>query len=74
MAALVSCHEPANFSLPARAGFGLSSRNPTAVRPAPAASGADVVSAIGSIIDVTRALPLSAASSLGLFILLLTSP
>jgi len=32
------------------------------------------VSAIGSIIDETRAMLLSAASSLGVFILLLTSP
>jgi hypothetical protein len=61
-------------SLPALARFGLSSRNPTAVRPAPAGSGEDFVSAIGSIIDETRAVPLSAASSLGLFTLLLTSP
>jgi len=54
--------------------FGLSSRNPTAVRPATAASGEDFVSAIGSIIDATRAVPPSAASSLGIFTLLLTSP
>jgi len=63
-----------NSSLPTVARFGLSSRNPTAVRPAPAASGEDVVSAIGSIIDETRAVPLSATSSLALFTLLLTSP
>jgi hypothetical protein len=40
----------------------------------PAASGVDFVSTIGSIIDETRAVPLSAASSFGLFTLLLTSP
>jgi hypothetical protein len=34
----------------------------------------DFVSAIGSIIDETRAVPLSAASSLGVFTLLLTIP
>jgi hypothetical protein len=61
-------------TLPGLARFGLSSRNPTAVRPTPAASGEGFVSAIGSIIDETRAVPLSAASSLGLFTLLLTSP
>jgi hypothetical protein len=59
--------------LPAVARFGLSSCDPTAVRPAPAASGEDVVSAIGSIIGETT-VPLSAASSLGLFTLLLTGP
>jgi hypothetical protein len=32
------------------------------------------VSAIGSTIDEIRAMPLSAASSLGVFTLLLTSP
>jgi hypothetical protein len=66
--------EPRDSSLPALARFGLSSRNSTAVRPVPAASGEDFVSAIGSIIDETRAVLLSAASSLGLFTLLLTSP
>jgi hypothetical protein len=60
--------------LPALARFGLSSHNPAAVRSAPAASGEDVVSAIGSTIDEIRAMPLSAASSLGVFTLLLTSP
>ena len=63
-----------NSSLPTVARFGLSCRNPTALRPAPAASGEDFVSAIGSIIDETRAVPLSATSSLALFILLLTGP
>jgi hypothetical protein len=61
-------------SLPALARFGLSSRNPTAVRSAPAACGEDFVSALGSIIDETRAVPHSAASSLGLLTLLLTGP
>ena len=61
-------------SLPVLVRFGLSSRNPTACAHAPAACGEDVVSAIGSIIDETRAVPLSAASSLGVFTLLLTSP
>src|SRR5262245_3389272 len=66
--------EPRDSSLPVLARFALSSRNPTAVRPAPAASGEDVVSAIRSTIDETRAVPLSAASSHGLSTLLLTSP
>jgi hypothetical protein len=66
--------ERRDSSLPALARFGLNSRNPTSVRPAPAASGEDFVSAIGSIIDETRAVLLSAASSLGLFTLLLASP
>ena len=61
-------------SLPALARFGLSTRNPTAVCPAPAACGEGFVSATGSIIDETRAVPLSAASPLGVFTLLLTSP
>jgi hypothetical protein len=47
---------------------------PDRVCPAPAACGEDVVSAIGSIIDETRAVPLSAAAPLGVFTLLLTSP
>jgi hypothetical protein len=64
----------ARFLLASPRAFRLSGRNPTAVRPAPAASGEDFVSAIGSIIDETRAAPLSAASSLRLFTLLLTSP
>ena len=42
--------------------------------PGPSACGEDFVSATGSIIDETRAVPLSAASSLGVFTLLLTSP
>ena len=66
--------EPRDSSLPVLVRCGLSSRNPTAYDPAPAASGEDFVSAIGSIIDETRLVPLSAASSLGVFTLLLTSP
>jgi hypothetical protein len=66
--------EPRDSSLPALARFGLSSRNPTAVPPAPAASGGDCVSPIGAIIGKTRIAPLSAASSLGLITLLLTGP
>ena len=60
--------------LPVLVRFGLSTRNPDRVCPAPAACGEDFVSATGAIIDETRAVPLSAASSLGVFTLLLTSP
>jgi hypothetical protein len=60
--------------LSARQRFGLSSRDPTAVRPASAVSGGNFVSAIGFIIDETRAVPLSAVSSLEVVSLLLTSP
>jgi len=65
----------ARFFLAALARFALSSRNPDRGVPrAPAACGEDVVSAIGSSIDETTAMPLLATSTLGALTLLLTSP
>jgi hypothetical protein len=63
------------FPLATLARFGLRTRDRTAVRPALAACGEGFVSAIGSIIDETRAGLLPAALLLGLFAALrLTSP
>jgi len=64
----------ARFLLASPRAFRFKYPQPDRVCPAPAACGEDFVSATGAIIDGTRAVPLSAASPLGVFTLLLTSP